>query len=82
MAERRRRVFKKNVSDSSFSSTFFLSINLVWLLRRICNGSIMVVWAFLFCVTTNAYWHILIRFGFWRTCALNFLSFILSKHAG
>ena len=36
---------------------FFLTISLVWLLGRICNGSIMVLWTylFLFCVTTDAY---------------------------
>ena len=56
MAER-RRVFKQNVSGSSFSSTLFFllsAISLVWLSGRICNRSIMVVWAFLFCVTTDA----------------------------
>ena len=37
----------------------------------------MVVWAFLFCVTTDAYWRILIRFSFWHTSALNFISSIL-----
>ena len=60
----RRRALKQSVLDSSFSLTlFFLSISLVWLPERICNGSIMVFWAFLFCVTTNAYWRILIRFS-------------------
>ena len=45
---------------------FLLIISLVWLLGRICNGFLMVVWNyfFLFCVTTDAYWRILIRFGF------------------
>ena len=37
----------------------------------------MVVWAFLFFVTTDAYWRILIRFGFWHTSAPNFISSIL-----
>ena len=45
----RRGVFKHNISDSSFSSTFFFfAINLVWLLGRICNGSIMAAWMFFF----------------------------------
>ena len=77
MAER-KGVFKHNISDSSFSSTFYFllfffvcflfTISLVWLFGRICNGSIMVVWTclFLFCVTIDAYWSILIRFGFWN----------------
>ena len=47
-----RGVFKHNISNSSFSSTFsflfififiFLTISRVWLLGRICNGYIMVV---------------------------------------
>ena len=75
MAER-RGVFKQNILDSSFSSTFFflLTISMLWLLGRICNGSITVVWMylFLFCVTIDAYWRILIRFGFWHTCASTF----------
>ena len=57
MAER-RRAFKQSVLGSSFSSTLiylFFLISLVRLPGRICNGSIMVVWAFLFCVTTDAY---------------------------
>ena len=86
MAER-RGVFKHNILDSSFSSNFsssFLAISLIWLLGRICNGSIMVAWMylFLFCVTIDAYWRILMRFGFWHTCAPNFLSFTLSAYAG
>ena len=79
MAER-RGAFKQSISDSSFSSTFsfFLSISLVELLGCICNVSIMIVWAFLFCVTTDAYWRILIRFGFWHTLHQTFyLSFFL-----
>ena len=38
------------------SLVFFFAISLVWLLRLICNGPIMVSWMylFLFCVTTNA----------------------------
>ena len=54
-----------NISDSFFSSTFsFLFISRVWFLGQIFNGSIMVVWTrlFLFCVTPDAYWCILIRF--------------------
>ena len=50
----RRRAFKQNVSNYYFSSIFsfllfcFLStISLVWLPGRICNGSIMVAWAFM-----------------------------------
>ena len=85
MAER-RGVFKENILDSSFSLTFFflLTISLVWFLGRICNGSIMVVWTylFLFCITIDAYWNILIRFDFWHTCAPNFLSFTLSAYVG
>ena len=44
-------------------------MSLSWLFGCIC---------FLFYVTTDAYWHILIRFGFWHTCTPNFLSFTLS----
>ena len=60
----------------------FFAISLVWLLGRIYNGSIIVAWMylFLFCVTTNVYWHILLRFGFWHTYAPNFLSFTLSMY--
>ena len=72
----------KSVSDSSFSSTFFFSTSLVWLLRHIFNGSIMVVWAFLFCVATNAYWRVLLRFGLWHTCAPNFVSFLCMPAGG
>ena len=67
-----RGVFKHNILDSSFSSTLFcfcflLTISRVWLLGRIYYEYIMVVWMhlFLFCVTPNAYWCILIRFDFW-----------------
>ena len=64
-----------------FIRLFFLSISLVWLLGCICNGSIMVVWAFLFCVANDAYWRVLLRFGLWHTCAPNFVSFILFVYA-
>ena len=78
----RRRAFKQSVSNSSFSSIFsfllfcFLSmISLVWLPGRIFNEFIVVTWAFMFCVTTDAYWCILIRLGYRRTFASNFLIF-------
>ena len=49
-----------------FFFSFFFAISLVWLLRRICNGTIMAAWTylFLFYVTIDAYWLILMRFGF------------------
>ena len=84
MAEK-RKAFKQSVSNSSFSSTFsffFLLISLVWFPRCICNGSIMVVWEFVFCVTIDAYWLILIRFCLRHTCAPSFLSFIFFVYAG
>ena len=54
------------------------------MLRRICNGFIMVAWTylFLFCVTTDAYCCILMRFGFGILVQQNFyLSLLLHMPA-